>query len=127
MKNIKIMALSYTNKCSLNRIAQNEILQCVISYLLSNENKHFIIFKYVWNIDERDDKIMIAFKSNLGDISNGATLWTTNIHFILFILNSLYTVAPSTKSGCFSGGRGKNLITVLLRQIKKNIYNVKLE
>ena len=51
-------------------------------------------------------------------------------HFI-FILNFLITVAPSTKSGCFSGGRGKNLITMLIKQInknkKKNIYNVKLE
>ena len=39
--------------------------------------------------------------------------------FILnFILNFLFTIAPSTKGGCFSGGRGKNLITMLLK--KKN-------
>ena len=35
-----------------------------------------------------------------------------------FILNFLFTVAPSTKGSCFSGGRGKNLITMFLE--KKN-------
>ena len=33
-----------------------------------------------------------------------------------FIFNVLFTVAPSTKGGCFSGGRGKNLITMLLKK-----------
>ena len=41
-----------------------------------------------------------------------------------FILSFSFTVAPSTKGGCFSGGRGKNLITMLLT---KNFYNAKLE
>ena len=41
-----------------------------------------------------------------------------NISFFIlfFILNSLFTVAPSTKGGCFSGGNGKNLITMLLKE-----------
>ena len=46
-------------------------------------------------------------------------LWLSDylgpVSFSFFILNFLYTVAPSTKSGCFSGGRGKNLITMLLK------------
>ena len=36
-------------------------------------------------------------------------------HFKFFLI----TVAPSTKSGCFSGGRGKNLITMLIKQVNK--------
>ena len=32
-----------------------------------------------------------------------------------FVKNFLFTVAPSTKGGCFSGGRGKNLTAMLLK------------
>ena len=42
-----------------------------------------------------------SFVVNLGYIS-------FHFHFI-FNLNFLFTVAPSTKVGCFSGGRGKKL------------------
>ena len=42
-----------------------------------------------------------------------------------FILNSLNTVAPSTKSGCFQGAVAKP--TYNTTKIKKNTYNVKLE
>ena len=40
-------------------------------------------------------------------------------HTVHFILNFLITVAPSTKSGCFSGGRGKHLITMVIKQVNK--------
>ena len=37
-------------------------------------------------------------------------IWYFILYFkptLLYALNFLFTVAPSTKSGCFSGGRGK--------------------
>ena len=52
-------------------------------------------------------------------VADAQTLLDFILNISFFILNFLITVAPSTKSGCFSGGRGKNLITMLIKQINK--------
>ena len=43
-------------RCSLKSIAWNVAFQCIISYLLNAENKHLIIFKYIWIIEKREEK-----------------------------------------------------------------------
>ena len=48
------------------------------------------------------------------------------IFYFYFILNFLFTVAPSTKGGCFSGGRGIKPNYNVTKK-RKNFYHAKLE
>ena len=78
---------------------------------------HAIKYLGKWRLDKIYDFLpsycCCYLKDQLVKVTVAITETFFSFHF--FILNFLYTVAPSTKSGCFSVGRGKNLITMLLK------------